>query len=462
MVHGAESARHLEVVPAQYRVGAGRADITPEVGVPLGGYGARHGVSDRVAAPLCCTAFVFDDGSTRACLVTCDLLYVTADIVEAVRREISTRIGIPPGAVLLAATHTHSGPANLTREADGDYVQFVAKRVGDAVQVASTTAEPATVRISTAELRGISLNRRDPAGPIETSLRTIIAEAAADRKAIGVLMNYACHATVLEADNLAISPDFPGAAVSFVENATGATAGYLQGCCGAINPVWIDHTTAEATRIGSVLGSTAARQVFDGVGVTLTRRSVNLSIGDDVDAPPAPLAGDLVSGPLWYGTQAATLRRRAARTVAEIDEEISRAERAVRAETAKAADGSARLAALHAERYSAMTGSPHWRANGSADEVSDTVQISGVGFGTSLALIGLPAEPFLEIGEGIRHRAEVGHLLVCGYTNGMIGYVPSRQAFDHDGYEVGMARYEPGTAERIVDAGAELLRKAAG
>lgn len=460
MVHGAESARHLEVVPAQYRVGAGRADITPEVGVPLGGYGARHGVSDRVAAPLCCTAFVFDDGSTRACLVTCDLLYVTADIVEAVRREISTRIGIPPGAVLLAATHTHSGPANLTREADGDYVQFVAKRVGDAVQVASTTAEPATVRISTAELRGISLNRRDPAGPIETSLRTIIAEAAADRKAIGVLMNYACHATVLEADSLAISPDFPGAAVTFVESETGATAAYLQGCAGAINPVWIDHTVDEVRRIGSLLGSVVLQQVLDGQGVARARRSVNLSMITDVEAERGPLAGKRLTGPLWHHTAIVRLHPRPTRSTAAIDQEI--ADLTDHEKASQGAASTAELASLQAERYLSKGGFRYWsgtRRNDESGSSVEEIEIPAIGFGGSLALLGIPGEPFLEIGESIRRLSGFDDVVVCGYSNGTVGYLPTREAFADHGYEVGMARYTPDAADRIVEAGAALLRE---
>src|SRR3954469_24545313 len=141
--------------PTIYHIGAGRADITPEIGARLGGYGARQGVSNRMASPLTCTAFTFHDGTTTVCLVMCDLLYITTDIRDAVRRIVAIRSGIVGEAIMLVATHTHSGPADLTIEADECYVAFVAERIADSVDRAVQAAQPAILRISTAGLTGI-------------------------------------------------------------------------------------------------------------------------------------------------------------------------------------------------------------------------------------------------------------------------------------------------------------------
>lgn len=459
---------HKEISTA-YRVGTGRAQITPPVGSPLGGYGARHGPSESVAAPLLCTAFIFDDGTTTVCIATCDLLYVTSDILDAVRREAAARTGIPPEAIFLTATHTHSGPANLTLQADDQYIRFLARRIAGAIEAAAGSTLPATIRVSTAELTGISMNRRDPAGPIETQVRSIIAESIADRRTVAVLMNYACHPTVLEADSQVISPDFPGAAVSFIENGLGAMAGYLQGCAGAINPVWIDHTEAEVQRIGSILGSVVVRQVLEGEGVGLVRRSVNLSSRRDVDAPPAPLSGAAVTGPIWCDAEVARLQRRKIRGVQEIDAQMAVLERGLAADLRASAEEldrmDARLAALQAERYLSAGGFRYWGADEPAlspDGTCDVVEIQALGFGTSLAVVGIPGEPFLEIGESIRHQSGISNLMVCGYANGTVGYLPTRRAFDDHGYEVGMARYTPHAADQIVNAGLSLLRKVAG
>lgn len=441
----------------EYLVGAARADITPPVGAPLGGYGARQGASDRIADPLYCTAFIFDDGTARVCLASCDLLYVTTDLRDAVRRTVGARTGVPGDAIMLVATHTHSGPANITAESDPSYIQLLAERITEAVEAAIAAAEPATLRISTADLESISMNRREPDGPIETRVRTIVAESVTSGRPIAVLMNYACHPTVLEAESLAISPDFPGAAARFVEAATGALAGYLQGCCGAINPVWVDHTCGEVNRIGAVLGSVVVKQVLDGQGVGRPRRAVNLSRMADVDAPAGPSAGYLVSGPIWHGTTTARLRRRPTRSADEVDRDIAECELVA----ATVPDQTARLAELQAERYLTKGGFRYWNTPRNANEsVSawDEVEISGMGFGASLAVVGIPGEPFLEIGASLRRRSLFEHTLVLGYTNGTVGYLPTRAAFVHHGYEVGMARYTPVAAEQIVNACSELIR----
>jgi neutral ceramidase len=389
--------------------------------------------------------------------------------VDAVRHEATARTGIPAEAIFLTATHTHSGPADLTQNADADFIRFLAGRMVHAIETAVRTARPATIRISTAELSGVSMNRRDPGGPVETRVRSIIAESTADRQTIAVLMNYACHPTVLEADSLAISPDFPGAAVSFVENATGGMAGYLQGCAGAINPVWIDHTEGEVMRIGSILGSVVVRQVFEGAGVGLVRRSVNLSSRRDLEAPPARLAGAKVTGPIWFDQEVARLPRRKIRNLQEIDAEISAWEHGSGSGTRAGADelhlGDARMAALQAERYLSGGAFRYWggdQLSPSGEGTLEPVEIRALGFGTSLALIGIPGEPFLEIGESIRRRSDISNLLVCGYSNGTVGYLPTRRAFEHHGYEVGMARYAPNAASLIVNAGIALLGKAVG
>ena len=72
-------AAALEQVEAgRLTAGVAAVDITPPVGTPLGGYGARHGrpstgVHDRLYAK----ALVLDNRSERIAIVTCDLIGVS-------------------------------------------------------------------------------------------------------------------------------------------------------------------------------------------------------------------------------------------------------------------------------------------------------------------------------------------------------------------------------------------------
>ena len=70
----------------------------------------------------------------------------------------------------------------------------------------------------------------------------------------------------------------------------------------------------------------------------------------------------------------------------------------------------------------------------------------------------LPGEMHVEIGNDIRARAGVEHLLISGYTNGYIGYVPKASDFPDGGYEVGCARFEPEAAEMLTQAAVDAVR----
>ena len=72
--------------------------------------------------------------------------------------------------------------------------------------------------------------------------------------------------------------------------------------------------------------------------------------------------------------------------------------------------------------------------------------------------LALPGEFFVEIGHDIEAAAGLPHVLIGGYANGMVGYVPTEAAFAEHGYEVGCAQFEPGAGATIADAAVASLR----
>jgi hypothetical protein len=67
-------------------------------------------------------------------------------------------------------------------------------------------------------------------------------------------------------------------------------------------------------------------------------------------------------------------------------------------------------------------------------------------------LVSLPGEFFVEIGRDIERQCGFPHVLIAGYANNYLGYVPTAAEFPHGGYEVGCARFEPGAAAAITAA----------
>lgn len=76
-----------------------------------------------------------------------------------------------------------------------------------------------------------------------------------------------------------------------------------------------------------------------------------------------------------------------------------------------------------------------------------------------VAVVGIPGEPFTQVGVEIKKDNNFSLVLPCGLTNGYEGYFPTKEAYDEGGYEARASCYRSGVAETIVDAAKEILRK---
>jgi hypothetical protein len=94
--------------------GYGETILTPPLGVELTGYGFYlERRAESVLDDLKARALFLEKDGVRAVLVSCDLVGLTVEASDAARRAISASLGIPPDHVLLACTHTHTGPATM-------------------------------------------------------------------------------------------------------------------------------------------------------------------------------------------------------------------------------------------------------------------------------------------------------------------------------------------------------------
>ena len=89
-------------------------------------------------------------------------------------------------------------------------------------------------------------------------------------------------------------------------------------------------------------------------------------------------------------------------------------------------------------------------------ELSTSLTIVTTG---NLAMVGIPGEPFVELGLALKRSPHFAHTFVVGYCNDLIGYIPTRAAYDEGGYEVDTARIAAGAGENIVDAALSTLEE---
>ena len=121
--------------------GAAAADITPPVGIAMGGYWGRRSGAMHIRDRLMAKALVCGQGAARVALVAVDLVGLDADAVRAIRERVKCATGIEDAAVMVCASHTHSGPLTFPFRGmgciDGGYLEQVADAVVEVVVAAA-------------------------------------------------------------------------------------------------------------------------------------------------------------------------------------------------------------------------------------------------------------------------------------------------------------------------------------
>jgi hypothetical protein len=215
--------------------------LTPPAGIELAGWGyylkrTWQRVRDHTAA----TALVLEDGPAAIAIVAVDLMYIDAAFVRGVRTHIEEATGIPPSAVCVTCSHSHNTPtAALIRgagEVDPAYVAWAQQQSASAAVQAWQQREAATVRVGKTDVAGLSYNRTRLKGPVDERLSVWRLDRM-DGTPLAAVVNFQAHPTIMMSLGAAeVSRDAPGVVVDEIESALpGAIALYLQGSCGDVN-----------------------------------------------------------------------------------------------------------------------------------------------------------------------------------------------------------------------------------
>src|SRR4051812_17883807 len=112
----AVAAPTADAATPRLRAGAGQADITPpKTGYYLGGWTRADRVALGQSTRLYANTLVLQRGPTKVALVAAELFAVPgglqADVADAVKG-----LGFRADNIVLAASHTHSGPGGYSND----------------------------------------------------------------------------------------------------------------------------------------------------------------------------------------------------------------------------------------------------------------------------------------------------------------------------------------------------------
>jgi neutral ceramidase len=440
---------------AEPSIGAGVAvvDITPPIGYRMEGYFSER-PSTGTHDPLQAKAIVLRQGDEQAALVVCDLGALDAAVTGPARTRARQKTGIPASHILIAATHTHTGPLYFSalREhfhkkavAGGgsdphekvDYPALLVEKLVQVIADAQAAARPARLDSGIAEQQGLSFNRRfhmkdgsvrcnpgsrnpdivRPAGPIDPQVGVVLVRDAADNRPLASLTVFALHLDTV--GGTLYSADYPYYLEQSLRQSLGdrLVSVFANGTCGDINHF---DVTGRQTLKTKYIGETLAATV-----------KASLPGLKHLPQPRLAVRSEVVQLPLRTYTP----------------DEVALAEKAMD----KMGTGESPFMDM-VKAYEIMNFKS--RKPGKLPALVQAVRL-----GDDTALVGLPGEVFVELGLAIKKASPFANTMVVELSQDCPDYVPTRKAFGEGSYEVVCSWVEPGGGEMLVDSAVRLLKQ---
>lgn len=389
-------------------MGTHKISITPNESMWMAGYAARNKPSEGKIHDLYTRAVALrDTNGNQLVIISAEVIGIRRDDRAWLERELQSRWGIKPDEFLINVTHTHSGPEFRLHdsglhvipedqvEKSRRYRQFLRESISRAVGAALDDMTPASLEYSMAQA-GFAMNRRlktekgyviapNRFGPVDHEV-PVLKISAPDDQIKALIFGYACHATVL--DLYDFCGDWPGFAQQVLEKRfPGATALFINGCSGDQNPV-----PRRRLELARQYGECIAN-----------------AVEGSLEAQTEP-----VKGPL---------RSRLEEVRIYFDNIPNLAELKKMEQSGNKYD----------ERRAGVLKKDLEKHGEIQESYPYLVQV--VKFGDSLLLAALSGEVVVDYSLRLKKEIKDRNVWVAGYSNDVMGYLPSRRVREEGGYE---------------------------
>jgi hypothetical protein len=447
----------------------------------------------RVAVhdPLRAKAVVFDNGSTKIAVVATDLGNASDKLVTDVRRLVQEQVSIPPGNVLINASHNH--------RTHGQVAEDAAERIAQAVSRAADSMVPVKIGICKGREDRITMNRRlqlkegkewtirraNPSprdedvtgvGPMDPEIGILRVDRA-EGGTLSVLYNFACHPYAGVPDG-GVTADLPGFASHVVENGLSGSdtvALFLQGAAGDITPIRYKDWDAppHTEQFGTILGLSvleAARQAVmtDDSRLQVLTETIALPRRTDLEQCLTALEAQQEEilqfftgvGCGTYGTETSLnfktflplyLKHIMDPNFPSYSSDLYMQEKKIGRRDLQHLDADNKqrigkyLASIHnMERLIRIRNKrqliQRQIEKGEEGPLQAEVQVIRIG---DLVLVSFPGEAFCEVGLNIKQQSPFEFTFLTSYSNGSVGYAPTADAYGRGSYEDTLTRLAP-------------------
>ncbi len=446
--------------------GVASIDVTPEMGIQIDGDIGRPRPVEEIRDPLYAKALVLQVGGKKLCILSMDLVAITNNYADEIRDRAAKQFGLDRDAIMVHVTQNHSAPGighfvcrdectlipephRWLRMGDDRYIPGAVDKAVRVIGQANAALKPAKIGAASGLDPRVAFNRRyvmrngktmtNPGygnpeivhveGPADPEVG-VVSVARQDGSIASLLLHHTCHPTHGYPHRY-ISADWPGTWCDAMKKVlgSGCVPLVLNGCCGnTISNNWVNpYHVEDQQRMGEMLAETAGQALQ------------NVQYQDNVE--------------LDYLTTKLRIPLRPL-----VPEEMEKARQLLRE---------------HPQ--------PMWRkdepdccewdwiyavgrvdlADRAAKQPYYDYEIQAFKLGQT-AIVAMPGEPFVEAQLKMKLNSPVRHTYIAHMSNGYVGYIPTKNAFNGGGYETwnaGWSQLVHEALDMIADRTVQLLNE---
>lgn len=446
------------------QVGYAEENINPKLGIAIEGYYVPR-FAKGILSDLKATALAIKSGKETVVIISVDNCFLKTNAINIIKSSIEKKTGVSEDKLFITATHSHTAPClddegffKYDNKPVKEYLEYLVKSVSDACEKALKDLKPAKMGYAVgkapdriAYIRRYKMkdgstmtcppindpNIDYPLGTLDQRVNVLRFDR--ENAESVVIMNYGLHADTVNGE--LISSDWVGwTQETLKKSLDGVKCICIMGAQGDVGSTHVFPTESDmndteisfdnemkspgmARFVGRALAGTVL-QVYDKVQyvdvsdikIIAEDCKVKMNVPDKKDLPLAHKYADLHE----QGK----------------DNEIPY--KAMELTTVVA----------EALRMVKLENSPKEK----------TMEMKGLRIG-NIALIGIPGEPFTEIGEKIKELGDFDLVMPCALTNGYEGYFPSKAAYMEGGYEARTSIFKDTVSDSVVKTADKILKK---
>ncbi|KYZ65154.1 neutral/alkaline non-lysosomal ceramidase N-terminal domain-containing protein [Bacillus sp. GZT] len=383
------------------KVGVCKVDITPPIGIDFIGYHRETGINN-IEERIYGTVFVFEKDEMKTVFISIDNIGMLVEDTNIIRERVASRLHVPFERITVVYTHTHSGPETV-----GDhplvksYKTILVNNVVHGAVTANNNLKRCEIGwgVTTGD---IGVNRRERTsdgrakmgtnidGVVDNRIGMLAIRNAETKELSGIVVFCTAHPNVLKGDSDVLSADYPGMTREVLERIVNCPVMIVQGAAGNVNAKY-----------------RGSREALKNMAYTLS--------GYVLTMLPTVTYSPIVN----LRTVSSTMQMKL-KDIPEMNEIRSMAQLAEKQWGVNTDE----WLTIVLEKY---------KQDIRQLRIDLEVQLFQINDGI---FSGIPMEPFSETALEMKESLQNELAFFGGYTNGYIGYLPTKEEFAYGGYEV--------------------------